>query len=87
MQTETGEKVPTNQLVRYAILFYWSIFWLFNIIDKLITAATDSNYSVGKGMVADSEQGDVEKNYEENSLQKESGSLQVEKNKINEVVC
>ncbi len=36
MQTETGAKVPTNQLVRYAILFYWSIFWLFNIIDKFI---------------------------------------------------
>ena len=26
----------TNQLVRYSILFYWSLFWLFNIIDKII---------------------------------------------------
>ena len=36
MQEETGSKVPTNQLVRYAILFYWSLFWLFNIVDKFI---------------------------------------------------
>ncbi len=28
--------IPTNQLIRYAILVYWSIFWLFNIVDKLI---------------------------------------------------
>ena len=26
----------TNQLIRYAILVYWSLFWLFNIIDKVI---------------------------------------------------
>ena len=36
MQNEAGVKFPTNQLVRYAILFYWSIFWLFNIVDKFI---------------------------------------------------
>ena len=28
--------IPTNQLIRYSILVYWSIFWLFNIVDKLI---------------------------------------------------
>ena len=28
--------IPTNQLIRYAILVYWSIFWLFNIVDKFI---------------------------------------------------
>ena len=31
-----NKKIPTNQLIRYSILFYWSIFWLFNIIDKII---------------------------------------------------
>ena len=36
MQENNGFKAPTNQLVRYAILFYWSIFWLFNIVDKFI---------------------------------------------------
>jgi hypothetical protein len=36
MQGNNGFKAPTNQLVRYAILFYWSIFWLFNIVDKFI---------------------------------------------------
>ena len=30
------KKIPTNELVRYSILFYWSIFWLFNIVDKII---------------------------------------------------
>ena len=29
-------KILNNQLVRYSILFYWSIFWLFNIVDKII---------------------------------------------------
>ena len=29
-------KISTNQLIRYSILFYWSIFWLFNIVDKAI---------------------------------------------------
>ena len=24
----------TNRIIRFSILFYWSIFWLFNIIDK-----------------------------------------------------
>ena len=36
MQEEADRKVPTNQLFRYAILFYWSLFWLFNIVDKFI---------------------------------------------------
>ena len=36
MQEGYGTKVPTNQLIRYAILFYWSLFWLFNIVDKFI---------------------------------------------------
>ncbi len=36
MQIKKGTQIPTNQLIRYAILFYWSIFWLFNIIDKFI---------------------------------------------------
>ena len=31
-----NKTLPTNQLVRYSILFYWSIFWLFNIVDKII---------------------------------------------------
>ena len=31
-----GTRVPSNQLIRYAILFYWSLFWLFNIVDKFI---------------------------------------------------
>ena len=29
----------STQLVRYAILLYWSIFWLFNILDKVIGGA------------------------------------------------
>ncbi len=36
MLEKNGSKVPTNQLVRYAILFYWSLFWLLNIVDKFI---------------------------------------------------
>lgn len=36
MQEGNGTKFPTNQLIRYAILFYWSLFWLFNIVDKFI---------------------------------------------------
>ena len=36
MQEGYGTKFPTNQLIRYAILFYWSLFWLFNIVDKFI---------------------------------------------------
>ena len=31
-----SKNTPTNQLVSYSILFYWSIFWLFNIVDKII---------------------------------------------------
>ena len=31
-----NNNISKNQLIRYAILVYWSIFWLFNIIDKLI---------------------------------------------------
>lgn len=31
-----GNKFSTHQLIRYSILFYWSIFWLFNIVDKAI---------------------------------------------------
>ena len=26
----------TNQLIQFSILFYWSLFWLFNIVDKVI---------------------------------------------------
>ena len=33
---ERNNKVNSNELFKYAILVYWSIFWLFNIIDKLI---------------------------------------------------
>jgi len=29
----------TQQLVRYAILLYWSIFWLFNLVDKIVGGA------------------------------------------------
>ncbi len=29
-------KISTNKLIKYSILFYWSIFWLFNIVDKAI---------------------------------------------------
>ncbi|MBM77209.1 MAG: hypothetical protein CL846_01885 [Crocinitomicaceae bacterium] len=29
-------KINTNQLIKYSILVYWSIFWFFNILDKLI---------------------------------------------------
>ena len=29
-------KIISNELIRYAILAYWAIFWLFNSIDKLI---------------------------------------------------
>ena len=29
----------THQLVRYAILLYWSVFWLFNLIDKVVGGA------------------------------------------------
>ena len=29
----------TQQLLRYAILLYWSIFWLFNLIDKAVGGA------------------------------------------------
>jgi len=28
--------ISTSQLIRYSILFYWSLFWLLNIIDKMI---------------------------------------------------
>ena len=31
-----NSKFSTSQIVRFSILFYWSIFWLFNLIDKLI---------------------------------------------------
>ena len=31
--------VIPHQLVRYAILMYWSIFWLFNLLDKVIGGA------------------------------------------------
>ena len=31
-----SKNTPTNELIRYSILFYWSIFWLFNILDKII---------------------------------------------------
>ncbi len=35
-----GNKITTSQIVRYSILFYWSIFWLFNIVDKIIGGST-----------------------------------------------
>ena len=28
--------ISTSQLIRYSILVYWSLFWLLNIIDKMI---------------------------------------------------
>ena len=32
-----GKKITsTSQLIRYSILVYWSLFWLLNIIDKMI---------------------------------------------------
>lgn len=32
----TENKFSTNSIIRFSILAYWSIFWLFNVIDKLI---------------------------------------------------
>ena len=32
----TENKISTNQVIRFSILAYWSAFWLFNVIDKLI---------------------------------------------------
>ena len=34
-----NSKLNTPQLVRHAILAYWTIFWLFNLVDKLIGGA------------------------------------------------
>ena len=34
--TLTENRFSTNQVIRFSILAYWSIFWLFNVIDKLI---------------------------------------------------
>ena len=31
-----NSKFSTGQIVRFSILVYWSIFWFFNVIDKLI---------------------------------------------------
>ena len=31
-----NSKFSTGQILRFSILIYWSIFWLFNVIDKLI---------------------------------------------------
>ena len=31
--------LATHQIVRYAILMFWSIFWLFNLLDKIIGGA------------------------------------------------
>jgi hypothetical protein len=31
--------LPTSVLVRYAILAYWTLFWLFNLIDKVVGGA------------------------------------------------
>ena len=39
MDTERTPAASTQQLVRYAILLYWSIFWLFNIVDKAVGGA------------------------------------------------
>ena len=33
---ERNNKLDSNELFKYAILVYWSLFWLFNIIDKII---------------------------------------------------
>lgn len=30
------KNISTNELIRYAILVYWSLFWLFNSLDKII---------------------------------------------------
>jgi hypothetical protein len=35
----TTSKPQTHQLIRYAILLYWAIFWLFNMVDKVIGGA------------------------------------------------
>lgn len=34
--TEIKNKIFANQLIRFAILVYWSFFWLFNSLDKII---------------------------------------------------
>lgn len=34
--TQKNMRASKNQLIRGAILVYWSIFWLFNIVDKVI---------------------------------------------------
>ena len=39
MDTTPLKSRSTQQLLRYAILLYWSIFWLFNLIDKAIGGA------------------------------------------------
>jgi hypothetical protein len=36
LATEKRVSASNNQLIRGAILMYWSIFWLFNIVDKVI---------------------------------------------------
>jgi len=36
---ESPKSTASHQLVRYAILIYWAIFWLFNLIDKVIGGA------------------------------------------------
>ncbi|MDB4564031.1 hypothetical protein N9084_01855 [Flavobacteriales bacterium] len=35
----SSNSVIPHQLVRYAILMFWSIFWLFNLLDKVIGGA------------------------------------------------
>ena len=39
MDTPRTTAPSTPQLLRYAILLYWSIFWLFNMLDKAIGGA------------------------------------------------
>ena len=40
MDTPRTPAPSTPQLLRYAILLYWSIFWLFNMLDKAIGGDT-----------------------------------------------
>lgn len=36
VSSEGKNKLVSNDLIRYAILAYWSLFWLFNSLDKII---------------------------------------------------
>ena len=36
MFSKIDKDISRSQLIRYSILIYWSLFWLLNIIDKII---------------------------------------------------